>query len=344
LLRGRLAGAEAEIERLTVEAQGLREDFRAATSSLGWRIHHWFKTGCPVSGGLTLPSELGNLRGYRPKPLEVPRWYSRAPGIPKTWPRISIVTPCFNSARFLEATIQSVLEQHYPDLEYIVQDGGSSDGSASILQRYAPILSHCESRRDAGQANAVNLGFRHASGEIMAFLNADDLLLPGALRYVGSFFARNPEVDVVYGHRVLIEERGQEIGRWVLPRHDDEILSWADYVPQETLFWRRHIWERAGGHMDESFQFALDWDLLLRFRAAGARFVRLPRFLAAFRVHPGQKTAAQMAEVGAQEMDRLRERCHGRPVPRGEVCLHTQRYLQRHSVYDLLYRLGVFRY
>jgi glycosyltransferase involved in cell wall biosynthesis len=238
----------------------------------------------------------------------------------------------------------SVLEQHYPELEYIVQDGGSSDGTASILQRYGTRLSHCECRSDAGQADGINRGFLHATGEIMAYLNADDLLLPGALRYVAAFFAGRPEVDVVYSHRVLIDEIEQEVGRWVLPPHDDEILSWSDYVPQETVFWRRRIWERVGGSMDESFRFALDWDLLLRFRAAGATFVRLPRFLAAFRVHPQQKTSAQMAEVGAREMDRLRERCHGRPVSPAEVALRTRRYLRRHLLCDLLYRLGVLRY
>lgn len=205
------------------------------------------------------------------------------------------------------------------------------------------MVSRFESRRDAGQANALNLGFLQATGEVMGYLNADDLLLPGALHYVASSFARRPEADVVYGHRVLIDESGHEVGRWVLPPHDDEILSWADYIPQETVFWRRRIWERAGGRIDESFQFALDWDLLLRFRSAGATFVRLPRFLAAFRVHPDQKTS-QLTEIGAQEMERLRQRCHGRPVSPAEAALHTRRYLRRHLMCDLLYRLGVFRY
>jgi glycosyltransferase involved in cell wall biosynthesis len=300
--------------------------------------------GKPGDSCPRLSPKLGSLRHHPPKPLKVPRWYRKTPATLKSSPRISIVTPCLNNARFLEATIQSVLGQHYPDLEYIVQDGGSSDGCASILQRYAPRLSHCESRRDAGQANALNLGFRHATGEIMAYLNADDLLLPGALHYVAGFFSRRPEVDVVYGHRILIDESGQDVGRWVLPGHDDEILSWSDFIPQETVFWRRRIWERVGGRMDESFRFALDWDLLLRFRAAGAKFVRLPRFLAAFRVHADQKTSAQMTGIGTREMDRLRERCHGRPVSPAEVALHTREYLRKHLVCDLLYRLDVFRY
>src|SRR5262249_49361824 len=155
-------------------------------------------------------------------------------------------------------------------------------------------------------------------------------LLPGALQYVADYFARHPGVDVVYGQRVVIDENDAEIGRWVLPPHDDAVLSWADYVPQETLFWRRRIWDRVGGAMDQSFQFALDWDLLLRFRDAGARFVRLPRFLGAFRYHSQQKTSSQLATRGLTEMNRLRQRCHGRPVPFPEIARHLSGYFLRH--------------
>src|SRR5262249_36979350 len=190
---------------------------------------------------------------------------------------------------FLERTLKSVLGQGYPRLEYIVQDGGSTDETAEVLERYRGLLHHCESAPDRGQAHAINLGFGHGTGEILAYLNSDDLLLPGTLHYVAHYFATHPEVDAVYGHRVLIDENDAEVGRWVLPPHNDALLSWADYVPQETLFWRRRIWDKVGASLDETFQFALDWDLLIRFRDAGARFVRLPRFLGGFRVHAQQK-------------------------------------------------------
>src|SRR5262249_57016793 len=133
------------------------------------------------------------------------------------------------------------------------------------------------------------------------------------------FVAAAPAIDVVYSHRVLIDEQNGEIGRWVLPPHDDPILRWADYVPQETLFWRRRLWEKAGSYIDESYQFALDWELLLRFQQAGAKFKRLPPFLGAFRVHSTQKTSNQLGTVGQQEMARLRERCHGRPVSHVDI-------------------------
>src|SRR5207244_4015693 len=131
-----------------------------------------------------------------------------------------------------------VLGQQYPRLEYIVQDGGSSDETPAVLERYRPQLTRWESRADRGQAHAINLGFRHATGDVLGYLNSDDLLLPGAVRYVGAFFARHPQIDVVYGHRVMIDESDAEVGRWVLPPHEDEVLRWVDYVPQETLFWR----------------------------------------------------------------------------------------------------------
>ena len=174
------------------------------------------------------------------------------------------------------------------------------------------------------------MGFRHATGEIIAYLNSDDLLLPGALNYVGDYFAKHPNVDVVYGYRIIVDEYDQEVGRWVMPPHDDEILSWADYVPQETFFWRRRIWEKAAGTMDESFRFAMDSDLLLRLREAKAHMKQLPRFLGAFRVHPHQKTSAQINEIGNREMERLRTRCANRAVTQLEINQHVRPYLIRH--------------
>jgi hypothetical protein len=115
-------------------------------------------------------------------------------------------------------------------------------------------------------------------------------------------------------------------------------------VPQETLFWRRRIWERAGGRVDDSFHFAMDWELLLRFRGGGARFARLPRFLGAFRVHGDQKTSARMRDLGAEEMGRLRSSVHGRPVTEQEVQRRVRGYLLRHMAYQKLYRAGLLAY
>ena len=125
-----------------------------------------------------------------------------------------------------------------------------------------------------------------------------------------------------------------------MPQHDSGALQWADYVPQETMFWRRELWDKVGG-LDESFKFALDWDLLLRFEEAGAKFHRLPEFLGAFRVHHEQLTSAAISSVGAEEMTRLRQRCHGRPVTEGEIARALLPYFARHLVLHHRWRLGV---
>ncbi len=287
--------------------------------------------------------KLGRLHHHPPMPLQVPERY-RKENPPESPPTISIVTPSFNQGRYLERTIESVLDQAYPQLEYMVQDGGSTDETREVLERCEGRLHHWEMREDKGQGHAINVGMARTSGEIMAWLNSDDLLLPGSLCYVARYFSDHPDVDALYGHRVLIDEDDQEIGRWVLPRHGDELLSWADFIPQETLFWRRRIWEQVGASMDEHFRFALDWDLLLRFRDAGARIVRVPRFLGAFRVHTEQKTNAQWDTAGETEMALIRTRELNREVTTAEIGERLRWYLRRHVVLHKLYRAGVLRY
>ena len=263
---------------------------------------------------------------YAPRPVEPERFPS--PHLPEArLPRITVVTPSYQHGAFLEATLQSVLEQRGVRVDTIVQDGGSTDGSVDVLQRYAPRLQHWASEKDHGQADALRRGFLRTEGgpdDIMAYLNSDDLFMPGALRFVAEHFARNPRVDVVYGHRVLIDERGNEVGRWLVPRRSCDDLRLFDLIPQETLFWRRRIYERAGG-IDPSFGFAVDWDLLLRFAAAGARFERLPWFLGLFRLHPAQKSQALLEKVGIPEMDALRERNLGRAPARSELVAGMER-------------------
>lgn len=285
-----------------------------------------------------LKPRLGSLYQHPPRALHLPARHIKTNTLTTT-PRVSIVTPSFRQAEFIERTIKSVLDQSYPNLEYRVQDGGSEDDTTEILGRYSDRLSGWISHTDNGQSQAINLGFAETSGEIMAWLNSDDILLPGALASVVAYFNRHPEVDVVYGHRILIDENDQEIGRWIMPAHDDKVLSWADYIPQETMFWRRRIWEKAGGKIDESFRFAMDWDLLIRFRDAGARFARLPHFLGGFRIHPHQKTSAAMTEIGIQEMTRIRQRIWGRVPSRTEIRKAVLPYLFRHIASDLAWRI-----
>ena len=257
---------------------------------------------------------IGRLRQHDPRPLRVPARYLRTRA-PEPAPTITIVTPSYQQGRFLDRTIYSVVSQQYPRLEYVVQDGGSSDGTLDVLRRFDHALTRSVSEPDGGQADAINRGFSETTGDVMAWLNSDDLLLPGSLAYVARFFVEHPDVDVVYGNRLLIDENDGQIGSWILPRHDDLALTLADFVPQETLFWRRRVWDAVGGRVDPDFGYALDWDLLLRFRDAGAKMVRLPRYLGAFRVHDEQKTTV-FDLLGLDECARLLARVHGRNLSR----------------------------
>ena len=223
-------------------------------------------------------------------------------------PSISIVTPSFQQGQFIGRTIRSVLEQGYPQLEYIVQDSCSDDETAEVVSGFESPQLKFYSEKDRGQADAINLGFLKSSGEIMCYLNSDDVLMPGTLARVGAFFKNHPDVEVIYGNRLIINEHDLLVGRWVLPGHDATLLRHVDYVPQETLFWRRSLWARAGGFVDDKLAFALDWDLLLRFVDVDAKFSHLPDFLGAFMVHEAQKTSSHYAQVGVKEMRQMRSR------------------------------------
>jgi len=283
--------------------------------------------------------ELGILRQYSPRPVQ-------ASALPVSrrnaarLPTIAIVTPSYNQSHLITHTIESVLGQDYPHLEYAVVDGGSTDGTKEVLERYRDRLDYHVSEPDDGQSHAIVKGFVHLEGEIMAYLNSDDLLMAGALQFVGEFFAAHPCIDVIYGHRVVIDEAGQEVGRWILPRHDAHAIRHFDYVPQETLFWRRSLYEAVGG-ICPSFQFAMDWDLLLRFITFGARFYRAPHFLACFRIHSKQKTHTLLDTVGENEKARLLAREH----PNGYCWRRTEEiknsYRMRSSLCAALLKCGI---
>lgn len=225
-----------------------------------------------------------------------------------TGPLVSIVVPSYNQARYLEATLHSILSQSYPNIEVIVIDGGSKDGSVKILERYKSRLKYWESVPDNGQSHAINKGFAHASGDILAWLNSDDLLMPDAVARTVACLESNEGVDVVYGDRVVIDEEGSDIGVWRTWNAHNAVLDYVDFIPQETLFWRRTLWNKVGASLNEEFQFAMDWELLLRFKAVNANFQKLDAYQGAFRFHPEQKTVCAIGSVGFSEMEVLRGR------------------------------------
>lgn len=230
------------------------------------------------------------------------------------FPRISIITPSYNHGNFITQTVRSVLSQNYPNLDYIIQDNCSTDNTINNLKKMNTSEYKLFVEKDRGQADALNKGFARSTGEIMGFLNSDDILLPGALAQIAMIFQENPHIDAIYGNRILIDSQDNIVGRWVLPYHDGELLRHIDYVPQETLFWRRSLWERCGCSLNEKLDFALDWELLLRFLEANARFFHVPQFLGAFRIHPKQKTNSEILTNGVREMKWLRRRYAPNPI------------------------------
>ena len=250
---------------------------------------------------------LGRLHQYSPRALSV----SCIQATPTDGlPVIALVTPSFNQSKFIGATIHSVLSQDYPHLQYVVQDACSTDGTQDALKSFVGDSIDIRIETDQGQADALNQAFSRTTAEVMGYLNSDDLLLPGTLHFVGCYFRDNPSVDVIYGNRLIIDEDGLEVGRWILPGHNDKVLRFVDYVPQESMFWRRCIWDRVGAHFDANLHFAMDWDLILRFISVSAVFHHIPNLFGIFRVHRNQKSQADFVARGVKEMADLRSR-HG---------------------------------
>jgi glycosyltransferase involved in cell wall biosynthesis len=202
-------------------------------------------------------------------------------------PKVSVVTPCFQAARFIRETVESVLGQDYPNLEYIVMDGGSTDGTVEILEGYHGDLEFV-SAPDGGQADAINRGFRKSTGEIFAWLNADDTYLPGAIRAAVGGLAAHPEAGAVYGEAFHIDANGGRIGPYPTEDFDWRRLNETCYICQPACFLRRRAFEQAG-MLNPALQFALDYDLWIRLGKI-TPLVRIAGALANSRMHRENKT------------------------------------------------------
>jgi glycosyltransferase involved in cell wall biosynthesis len=206
--------------------------------------------------------------------------------------KVSIVTPSFNQARYIESTMLSVLEQSYLNIEYIVMDGGSTDGSVDVIRRYANKLAWWVSEKDKGQTDALNKGFLHAQGEILAWLNSDDTYEPGAVAAAVKYLSEHPEVGVVYADTNFIDEKGRIIGGFPAAQTDYRRLRQGYvHIPQQATFFRADLWRQVGP-LDPDFYFAMDYDLWVRL-AKLAPFAYLPgQTWANFRLHTSGKTIA----------------------------------------------------
>jgi len=209
-----------------------------------------------------------------------------------TLPLVSIITPSFNQARYLEATIQSVLGQDYARVEYIIIDGGSSDGSVDVIEKYKGRLAWWVSEQDQGQTDAINKGFNRANGEILAWLNSDDTYNAGAISAAVKYLTENPAVAMVYSDCDFINEQGDVIGKFNSAQTDIRRLREGYvHIPQQSMFFRAKYW-RELGPLDPSFFFAMDYDLWTRIAARAPLKYLAGQTWANFRLHTSGKTTS----------------------------------------------------
>jgi hypothetical protein len=213
------------------------------------------------------------------------------------WPKISLVTPVWNSARYLEAAMRSVLSQGYPNLEYIVVDGGSTDGSLEIIRRYESQLHSWISEPDRGMYDAINKGFARSSGELMGWISATDMLHAGSLFVVGRVFQEFPQVEWITGRPTGFNDEGMAVEILKLRRWSrTSFLAGANrYIQQESTYWRRSLWERAGSRVDDSRRNGSDFELWVRF-FRHAQLYSVDALIGGFRSHPDSLGLQNLAE------------------------------------------------
>jgi glycosyltransferase involved in cell wall biosynthesis len=224
-------------------------------------------------------------------------------------PLVSVVTPTFNAARFLEETIESVLAQTYPRLEHIVVDGDSTDGTLDIVKRYPHL--RWLSEPDAGQSDALNKGFTLATGEIVAWLNADDFYLPHAAETAVAALSGDEDAAGVYSNLLVVDESGRELIRKPSEPFDlEHALRFGDVVPQPTAFFRKRVFDEVGG-LAVRYHYAMDFDLWIRM-AKRAPLAYVDDYWAAFRLHRDSKTGSALKKMWSEE--RAVARAHGGPL------------------------------
>ncbi len=251
-------------------------------------------------------------------------------------PLVTVVTPSLNQAKYLDLTIKSVLDQDYPRIEHIVVDGGSTDGTLELLENYPHLI--WVSEPDGGQADAVNKGFQQASGEILGWLNSDDLYLPGAVSKAAAHLRRAP-ADLVYGDYVEIDELGEELEAMRVPGFDlDFSLNVRNVIPQPATFIRRSVLDSVG-MLDTSYRYAMDYEFWIRIARAGCRIDHVPEFWACFRRHSTSKSVAE-ADRFWQEARRVARSNGGRLLSKS-LYLHTRQRLHERVLQSPLRPIAV---
>lgn len=205
-------------------------------------------------------------------------------------PLVSIITPSYNQGMFIEETIKSVLSQDYPNIEYIVVDGGSTDNTTEILKKYETRLRWI-SEKDRGQSDAIIKGFNMSKGEILAWLNSDDTYLPGAVKTVVEYFERNPDVAMIYGKTYCTDEDGRVLGEYPTEDFDLKTLATFNYISQSSAFFRRDDYNSVGG-IDMELSYTMDYDLWFKM-AKRFRLMYCEDFFSCFRLHRESKTVSE---------------------------------------------------
>lgn len=241
------------------------------------------------------------------------------------WPTVSVVTPNYNYGHFIEHTIRSVLGQQYPNLEYIVIDDGSTDGSVQIIQQYAQQLTYWEHQTNQGQYAAINTGFSHSHGEIMAWLNSDDMYLPWALKTVASIFDAFPQIEwLTTLAPALWDWSGFCLGMNPMPGYSREAFldggyvpwgnRWLGWIQQESTFWRRSLWDNAGSAVTTEFSQAGDFDLWARFYAHAELYgTSCPLGGIRCQQHQRSRQRVHYTHEAEASLTRMRQRCHWSP-------------------------------
>jgi glycosyltransferase involved in cell wall biosynthesis len=231
-------------------------------------------------------------------------WTEESPFLPdtmpdgSTWPKISIVTPSFNQSKYLEETIRSVLLQGYPNLEYIIIDGGSTDGSVEIIKKYGPWLAYWVSEPDQGQSDAINKGWSKATGNILAYLNSDDTYFPSALAHVAALWVKHPGAAVFTGATAFVDEQSA-IKSITLPFFsghspvDLTLHKW--YLPQQSSFFNKSILDKVGRYLRKDLHFLMDKELMYRLAFAGT-LVQSNTLMATYRFHDESKSISMLPD------------------------------------------------